>query len=206
MDFTFDWNVLINATVFVGGAFFWKHFNSRISKFSGEVAKIEAVSKKIDEVVDQQKKLTRATEEVKSDIAHMAWNKKEFQTIKREKLELYLEQVSERSDELASMTALARQGESIGFIPLTQVTRINSLQLLYLPELKNENNKFTNLLKKIQSASRALVSEVLDRQAFDSQMKQDFEELGGIVTDINYVSREIIEGMFEPIVQTEQVV
>jgi hypothetical protein len=37
-------------------------------------------------------------------------------------------------------------------------------------------------------------------------MKQDFEELGGIVTDINYVSREIIEGMFEPIVQTEQVV
>ncbi|MDH3354088.1 MAG: hypothetical protein OEL79_02600, partial [Chromatiales bacterium] len=90
--------VILQVIIVIGGPLFLIHINKRVGSYASEVGKITAMSKKIDDVVEQQKQITKATEETKSDIFHLAWNKKEAQTIKRSKLEMYLEEIFETLD------------------------------------------------------------------------------------------------------------
>ncbi|MFT6735361.1 MAG: hypothetical protein ACJAS9_003567 [Polaribacter sp.] len=192
--------IFVEVVLLIGGAFFWMHFNKRIGGFSGEIAKIEAVSKKINEVIEQQKKITKATEETKADIAHLAWNKKEAQTIKRIKLEEYIEEVFQNVEIMRTNAAktYASGRVEIGPLPVTLIAKLSTIQMLYLPELKEENEVLSELIYNYESTFDDFSNAIINIDEFNEKMIKNFSLLGSATKDISSKSKQIIEIMFEP--------
>ncbi|MEW8232524.1 MAG: hypothetical protein AB2745_19540 [Candidatus Thiodiazotropha endolucinida] len=184
--------------IIVGGPLFLIHIKKRVGSYASEVGKITALSKKIDDVVKQQKRITEATEETKANIAHLAWNKKEAQIIKRSKLEKYLEEIFETMDAMYINAQKAHEFEEVEIeeFPVTLGPKLSTIQMLYLPELEAENKEFINLIGNYHAIHSDLSSKKIDAEEFEKQMNKFFNLLGGATKSISLKSQHIIEAMY----------
>ena len=65
--------IFFQVVIVVGGPLFLLHISKRIGSYACEIGKITALSDKIDDIVEQQKRITQATEETKAEVNHLAW-------------------------------------------------------------------------------------------------------------------------------------
>lgn len=180
--------LIIQIIIIIGGPLFLLYLNKRISSYASEVGKISAISNKIDDVVEQQERITKATEETKSGIAHLAWRQKESQIIKRNKLEEYLEKIFEAVE----LTREMATDPNNKVLPMTLIARLTTLQKLYLPELDTENNKFTEILNAYESICFDFSLKRIDAKALHSESMNMFASLATCSKEITSKSQSII--------------
>lgn len=184
---------IIQVIIVIGGPLFLLYINKRLGGYASEVGKITAISKKINEVVEQQEKITKVTEETKADIAHLAWKQKESLTIKRHKLEKYLEKVFE-AVELTRDMATDPKGK---VLPITLIAKLTTLQKLYLPELEAENRKFTDVLNEYESILYEYSLNKIDINALHNKSMKMFANLAIGSKDITSKSQNIIDTLLD---------
>lgn len=185
--------LIIQIIIIIGGPLLLLYFNKRISSYASEVGKIRAISNKIDNVVEQQERITKATEETKSDIAHLAWRQKESQIIKRNKLEEYLEKIFEAVE----LTREIASEPDKKVVPMTLLARLITLQKLYLPELDAENNKFTKILNDYEFICIDFSQKKIDDTTFRSETKNVFSNLTACYKEITSKSQSIIDKLLD---------
>jgi hypothetical protein len=94
-----------------------------------------------EELVNQLKTTTRVAEEVKTAIAKADWAEREWQTLRKVKLEELLEAMN------ASDTYLTQEQGHVWFQgpppdEKSQITKFEALAALYFPELRKETSRF----------------------------------------------------------------
>ena len=190
--------IFMQVVLVIGVPLFLLHINKRVGSYASEVGKITAIGEKIDDVVEQQKQITKATENTKSNIAHLAWNKKEAQTIKRNKLENYLEEIFEAFDTVYQHVDDLSKPEMVEFknYPVMLIPKLTTIQMLYLPELEEENKAFTDLLKKHDADYNNYVSKKIEKDEFVKKMMENFSLFGSTMKAITLKSKHVIEVMF----------
>lgn len=191
--------IFLQVVIVIGGPIFLIHINKRVGSYASEVGKITAINKKIDDVVAQQKKITEATEQAKSEIAHLAWNKKEAQTVKRQKLEEYIEMVFKTLEVMPKSEEKTSEAGKVEMepLPFMLIPKLTTIQMLYLPELEVENKKFVDLIKKHEAASDDLYFEKINIEDFKLQMLESSSLFGGVTKEIILRSKQVIDEMFE---------
>ena len=191
--------IFLQVVIVVGGPFFLTHINKRVGSYATEVGKITALNKKIDEVIEQQKQITKATEETKAEIAHLAWNKKESQIIKRKKLEEYLKVVFEVMEIMRNCAAKTYGTEKIEIdpLPVTTIAKLTTIQMLYLPELEESNNKLADIISEYEEIFNVYAIGKMDIVEFDKNMKEKFALLGSTTKEITVKSKEVVNSLFE---------
>jgi len=135
--------VLTVAVIF--GIYALKRLHEAVSSytksFGEEAGKIDATTKKIDELQIQLAQSVAITESIKKDIEQGAWRERELELLKREKLEDYLMCFYTEKNNLTHKMREAffkvehdydRDAES----------KLSMLKILYLPELGNEHAGF----------------------------------------------------------------
>jgi len=135
--------ILTIAVVF--GVYALKRLNEAVSSytksFGEETGKIDATTKKIDDLQVQLAQSVAITESIKKDIEQGAWRERELEILKREKLENYLLFFYAEKENLTHKMREAffkvehdydRDAES----------KLSMLKILYLPELSNEHAGF----------------------------------------------------------------
>ena len=103
-------------------------------------AEIKSLSNNIDEVKEQQLNLITATEQVKKDIEHNDWKKKERHQIKLKVLEEYYQCIDKIPSFLNETYTEAFMDIKIDDEKDVR-KRADFLQAFYLPELKKEHDK-----------------------------------------------------------------
>lgn len=93
----------------------------------------------IDEIKKELASTTEITEKIKNDIVHQVWRKQQIETIKRSKLEEYLQHIyiSQESLSVDMNNKYFKTNESIDTYAMSKATM---LQKLYFPELKEEHS------------------------------------------------------------------
>ncbi|KRB08929.1 hypothetical protein [Lysobacter sp. Root690] len=94
-----------------------------------------ATKEDFDELLDQLRKNTKATEQIRTEIAHQDWAAREWKALRAKKLEELLIELNSISDHLEQyrnhvMTGAALTSESDAFAKFT------TLQAMYFPELQ----------------------------------------------------------------------
>lgn len=191
--------VFLQVVIVIGAPLFFIHINKRVGSYASEVGKITALSSKIEDIVEQQKQITKATEETKANISHLAWSKRESQTIKRSKLEKYLEEIFRILDTMRNNVEKANKSENleIEYLPITLIAKLTTIQMLYLPELEEENKAFTSLIDKFDSVYGEFTSKNIDIHEFEKKMLENFALLGSTTKSISLKSQDVIKVMLD---------
>ena len=134
--------LLILTLAILAGGYSIRRLNDLIKSYSksygAEVGKIDANTKKLDEIQRQLAQSVQISESIKTDIQHGAWRSRELELLKREKLEQYLLNYYE------AIENLTRQMKEVLFYDETPYdkschARLSMIQRLYLPELDVEH-------------------------------------------------------------------
>lgn len=121
-----------------------KASESYIKSFGSEAGKIEALTKKLDEVSLQQALLTRVTETVKNDIEHQAWMRKESISLKTRKLEEFIIEFIQDQDVRHQHRDMVVAGNR-DVLDQSSNLKLKMLRYLYLPELKDQHEQYEKL-------------------------------------------------------------
>lgn len=110
-------------------------------------AEIQSMSDNIKELAEQQKKIVEATEQVKQDIEHQVWRKKELELIRRQKMEefaiLCIELPQHITDEFSR-----RSLDINADYDMHHYKKFMFIQRLYLPNFEMEVDKLVDILNK----------------------------------------------------------
>lgn len=130
----------------------YRYFN----KFSETTADIEARFSQLDKIVDEQKLLTKATEEIKIELSHADWSRKEYLTLKRTKLEDLVLAIEAVAFDLRKICNSLLNLE-VEFEPADYpfASKVQMLASLYFPEVTDKSDEF-------QAAYSTLVISVVD--------------------------------------------
>ena len=161
--------IFLQVVTIIGGPLLILHVNKRVGAYASEVGKITAITNKIDAVVEQQKKITKATEEAKAEIGHSSWSKKEAITTRCKKLEEYLDLVFDTIESIrkCAQNAGSKDASPFHVLPMTTISKLTTLQLLYFPELEENNRQLTSLIKQFESIYGDFLIEKIDRSQFE---------------------------------------
>ncbi len=135
--------ILTIAVMFGGYAL--KRLHESVSTYSKsfgeESGKIDATTRKLDDIQEQLAQSVEITESIKKDIEQGAWRERELELLKREKLEAYLMCYYTEKENLTHKMREAffkvehqydREADS----------KLSMLKILYLPELGKEHSDF----------------------------------------------------------------
>lgn len=125
--------ILIILLNFIGS--YSINFISSYAKKRGERLATKA---DIDEIKKELAATTEITEKIKNDIVHQVWHKQQIETIKRNKLEEYLQHiyVSQESLSRDMNNKYFKTNEPVDTYAMSKATM---LQKLYFPELREEH-------------------------------------------------------------------
>lgn len=136
--------IMLTVAVFFGG-YALKRLHDTVSSYSksfgNESGKIDATTKKLDDIQSQLAQSVAITESIKRDIEQGAWRERELEMLKREKLEAYLMCFYTEKNNLTHKMREAffnveheydREADS----------KLSMLKILYLPELGREHASF----------------------------------------------------------------
>jgi len=135
--------ILIIAVV--AGGYAIKRLNDSVKSYSkgygAEAGKIDANTKKLDEIQSQLAQSVEISESIKRDIEHGAWRDRELELLKREKLEQYLLNYYEAIENLSRKM---RENFFYDETPYDKSceAKLSMLQKLYLPELDQEHREY----------------------------------------------------------------
>jgi hypothetical protein len=135
---------LLIVAVFAG-AFSIKRLIDMLKSYSqsygAEIGKIDATTRKLDEIQIQLAQSVKISESIKSDIQHGAWRSRELELLKRQKLEEYLLHYYEAVENLTKKTREMFFDDKTPYNKLCEA-KISMLQKLYIPELDIEHISF----------------------------------------------------------------
>lgn len=191
--------IFVESILLVGGAFFWLYFNKRIGSFSSEVSKIEVMSKKLNEIVDQQKSLARAIEEEKLDVAHSAWSKKEILTMKKEKIEEYMKEAFWTIDFInKNVIRVFDNGEDkFSHLPVTTIPKLMTVQMLYIPEIKEESERFTQKIEDCETALTNYMNKNIDDDNVAEELGNKYELLGESLKELISKLQGVVASLYD---------
>jgi len=130
--------VLIILLSFIGS--YVGNFVNSYAKKRGENLATKA---DIDEIKSQLASTTKITEKIKNDIEHQVWRKQQIETIKRNKLEEYLQYVYIAQESL-SKDMNNQYFKTKEHVDSHAMSKATMLQKLYFPELKKSHSKLLN--------------------------------------------------------------
>jgi len=154
-------DVVITAAVAALGGYLGAYFK--------KAAEIQSMSDNIKELAEQQKLIAQATEQVKQDIEHQVWRKKELELIRRQKMEefatLYIELPQHLSDEYCKRLIDVNAEYDRHYYK-----KFLFIQRLYLPNFEKEVDKLISLYGKYE----ALVVELQKNSSPSSKYLQGY--------------------------------
>lgn len=128
--------ILIILLNFIGS--YSINFISSYAKKRGERLATKA---DIDEIKKELAATTEITEKIKNDIVHQVWHKQQIETIKRNKLEEYLQHIYVSQESLSAdmSNKYFKTNEPVDTYAMSKATM---LQKLYFPELREEHSVY----------------------------------------------------------------
>jgi len=122
-----------------------------------------ATKSDINEIKSQLTLTTEITEKIKNDIEHQVWRKHQIETMKRNKLEEYLQYVYLVKEDLSKdiNNKYFKTNEPIDIHAMGKETM---LQKLYFPELKKTHSKLLNAAGSFQSWMIEGMRELIKKQ------------------------------------------
>ena len=132
-----DWQfyILIILLSLISG-----YVGSFINSYAKKRGENLATKADIDEIKTQLASTTKITEEIKNDIQHQVWRKQQIETIKRNKLEEYLQYIYIAQESLSKdmNNQYFKTTEPVDSHAMSKATM---LQKLYFPELKKSHSR-----------------------------------------------------------------
>lgn len=140
-----DWKyALVLAFLLILGSFIGGLINSWARGYGSQSGKIKSIDKNLSLIQKQLKQSTEMTEQIKSQIEHDGWRKKEKESIRRQKLEEFMQLVHmlpKNYSNAYTNQKLGRIGENFDqFL----IDKIRIIQSLYFPELLRSTCILTN--------------------------------------------------------------
>ncbi|MEZ2827780.1 hypothetical protein [Serratia liquefaciens] len=120
---------------------------SFLKSYVTEKGKNYASKEDINMITEQLKITTETTEQIKNDIQHGAWRKKEVETIKRIKLEEYIRLVARLSTEV-NKEVMHRFHNEVSDYDSNLYAVIEGIRILYLPELLQSSIALSESMSK----------------------------------------------------------
>lgn len=117
----------------------------------------------IDEIKKQLASTTEITEKIKNDIEHQVWRKQQIETIKRNKLEEYLQNIYV-SQESLSKDMKNQYFKTNEVIDIYAMSKATMLQKLYFPELKEEHSSCLKAHAKFNTWFAEGLKELIEKQ------------------------------------------
>lgn len=136
-DIIINWQfyVLIILLSFIGS--YAGNFINSYAKKRGENLATKA---DIDEIKSQLASTTKITEKIKNDIEHQVWRKQQIETIKRNKLEEYLQYIYIAQESLSN-DMNNQYFNTTKSVDSHAISKATMLQKLYFSELKETHSK-----------------------------------------------------------------
>jgi hypothetical protein len=143
-QFLSQWKIylLMLALAFVGGA-----LASYLDSYFKKRGENLATKADFNDLLNQLKVNTIATEEIKSKVSHTDWATREHRTIRRTKLEELLQRLHELA-EWQDTQRLLVFGDEMSALS-SPSTKVELLYILYFPELRIEILEYLNMHKKV---------------------------------------------------------
>lgn len=115
------------------------YFTNYISSYAKKRGERLATKADIDEIKKELAVTTEITEKIKNDIVHQVWHKQQIETIKRNKLEEYLQHIYVSQESLSAdmNNTYFKTNEPVDTYAMSKATM---LQKLYFPELTEEHS------------------------------------------------------------------
>jgi len=135
--------VLINWQFYlliIGLSLVGSYIGNFINSYAKKRGENLATKADINEIKTQLSSTTKITEEIKNDIQHQVWRKQQIETIKRNKLEEYLQYIYIAQESL-SKDMKNQYFKTTEIIDSHALSKATMLQKLYFPELKQSHSQ-----------------------------------------------------------------
>lgn len=169
-------------------------FGAYFGSFLKKRGELEALRLEQKEILKQLKLNARATEQIKNDIEHEVWKKKEAISLKTEKLEAFLETIIKLQKAHVEMQTDFVKGKSVhleNYPDLSILDTVSMRQKLYFPELLEPTKA---LLESFGSIHPIVFN---DDRHNDSEVVRELKELDrdiiGKYHDLLHACRKVIE-------------
>jgi hypothetical protein len=144
--------ILTIAVIFGGYALRKLHqaVSAYSKSFGEESGKIDATTKKLEDIQNQLAQSVEITESIKKDIQQGAWRERELELLKREKLESYLMCFYTDKENLSHIMRDAFFDVKFEY-DRQAGSKLSMLKILYLPELDKEHAAFLRVRSEFMS-------------------------------------------------------
>ncbi|MDY0117387.1 MAG: hypothetical protein RBR59_07415 [Sulfurimonadaceae bacterium] len=184
-DIIINWHfyVLIILLSFIGS--YAGNFINSYAKKRGENLATKA---DINEIKAQLTSTTEITEKIKNDIEHQVWRKQQIETIKRNKLEEYLQYIYIAQEDLSKdmNNKYFKTNEPIDIHAMSKATM---LQKLYFPELKKTHSQLLHTHGSFKSWMVEGMQELIEKQNAGEQTpiisKEHMKKYPTLLTELN---------------------
>lgn len=161
--------------------------------------KIKSIERNINSIQSQLQQSTEITEQIKSQIEHSVWRKKEIESIRREKLEEYMQLVhmlpQNYQNAYRNIRSPSKQTEFDQYL----IDKIRIIQLLYFPELTMPTATLTaacvEFTEWLMDGQRILLESTDSEEPPDNEehKKLYIQKLRVIHSGISVVEKNVIE-------------
>ena len=157
---------ILTFAVVIGG-YAIKRLNDSVKSYSNgygaEAGKIDANTRKLEEIQSQLAQSVEISESIKRDIEHGAWRARELELLKREKLEQYL---LNHYEAIENLTRKMKESFFYDETPYDKTceAKLSMLQMLYLPELDEEHREYLIVSAKFGEWIGAGLQELLEKR------------------------------------------
>ncbi|MFB2758580.1 hypothetical protein FJD32_003905 [Shewanella sp. LC6] len=163
-------------------------FGGYLGAYFKKGAEIQSMSDNIKELAEQQKKIAEATEQVKQDIEHQVWRKKELELVRRQKMEefaiLCMDLPQHITDEFSQ-----RSLDINADYDRHHYKKFMFIQRLYLPNFEIDVDKLVDILKKYDDLVTELQKEINPNLEFLQNYTPRFRE---IRNELEFLSADVI--------------
>lgn len=167
---------------------------SFIKSYAGKRGEGLARKSDLDAIINEQKKTTEITESIKSQIERDTWVSKEFNIIRRQKLEELLICINKYVGNIQfDVVNILQKGELFEDIS-NPLYRAKMLYMLYFPELNNEMKEFFSAQIKFNGWLLEGLKESSKRESLEYWKRQQ-EPLKSIVEALGKVESKSVSVM-----------
>lgn len=142
----------------------------------------------MNEIKSQLTSTTKITAKIKNDIEHQVWHKQQIETLKRNKLEEYLQFIYIVQEDLSKdmNNKYFNTNESIDVHAMNKATM---LQKLYFPELENTHSKLLNIYNLFKLWITKGMEELIHKQQAGEQRPiistSHMDKYSGLLAELN---------------------
>lgn len=196
LGMSFFWGMLITAICAAGAAYLGSYLRERGKNY--------ATKQDFDGLLDQVRKTTEATSQIKSQIDHADWLKREATSIKRQKAESLIISMYEARDYLQSVSKQVLFG-NLDEVDYSPGSKASMLAGLYFPELTYEGTVFGTLCARMSISLRNFVLAKVHLTDDPSRLEsahdyavRDFQDFNAVLLQlITYIEMSVANQMAE---------